>query len=275
MQTLFQQNVSLTLRLLVITILCIVLMTVDHRNNALKGFRSVVGSYLVYPLQYFASLPSRLFQDTDTVIVTRKQLIADNALLKRENLELKAQLLKLESLEQENERLRNLMGSAAQLGEEVLIAEVVTVDLNKKQILVNKGSDHNVYVGQPVIDAKGIMGQVVEINRFSSTILLISDPGHALPVQSNRGGIRSIVQGKDSSNELDLLYVPNNTALKPGDLLITSGLGGRFPPNYPVGIVSQVLIQPTRPFALVTATPTALLDKSREVLLIWPKVNPK
>jgi rod shape-determining protein MreC len=275
MQTLFQQNVSLTLRLLVITILCIVLMTVDHRNNALKGFRSVVGSYLVYPLQYFASLPSRLFQDTDTVIVTRKQLIADNALLKRENLELKAQLLKLESLEQENERLRNLMGSAAQLGEEVLIAEVVTVDLNKKQILINKGSDHNVYVGQPVIDAKGIMGQVVEINRFSSTILLISDPGHALPVQSNRGGIRSIVQGKDSSNELDLLYVPNNTALKPGDLLITSGLGGRFPPNYPVGIVSQVLIQPTRPFALVTATPTALLDKSREVLLIWPKVNPK
>jgi rod shape-determining protein MreC len=275
MQTLFQQNVSLTLRLLVITILCIVLMTVDHRNNALKGFRSVVGSYLVYPLQYFASLPSRLFQDTDTVIVTRKQLIADNALLKRENLELKAQLLKLESLEQENERLRNLMGSAAQLGEEVLIAEVVTVDLNKKQILVNKGSDHNVYVGQPVIDAKGIMGQVVEINRFASTILLISDPGHALPVQSNRGGIRSVVQGKDSSNELDLLYVPNNTALKPGDLLITSGLGGRFPPNYPVGIVSQVLIQPTRPFALVTATPTALLDKSREVLLIWPKVNPK
>ncbi len=273
--SLFQQNVSLTLRLLVITILCIVLMTVDHRNNALKGFRSTVGSYLVYPLQYLASLPSRMFSNTGETIVTRKQLLANNTLLKYENLELKAQLQKLESLEQENERLRSLMGSAARLGEEVLIAEVVTVDLDKEQILINKGSDHNVYVGQPVIDAMGIMGQVIEVNRFASTVLLISDPGHALPVQSNRGGIRSIVQGKGNSNELDLLYIPNNTALKPGDLLITSGLGGRFPPNYPVAIVSEVVIQHSNPFAKVTATPTALLDKSREVLLIWPKVDPK
>jgi rod shape-determining protein MreC len=275
MQTLFQQNVSLTLRLLVITVVCVVLMTVDHRNNALKGFRSAVGSYLVYPLQYLASLPSRLFDGGGETLVSRKELIAQNTLLRYENLELKAQLQKLESLQQENERLRTLMGAAAGVGEEVLIAEVVTVDQDyyKQQILINKGSDHNVYVGQPVIDARGIMGQVVEINRFASTVLLISDPSHALPVQSNRGGIRSIVQGKGNPNELELLYIPNNTALRPGDLLITSGLGGVFPPNYPVGIVSQVLIQPGRPFALVTATPTALLDISREVLLVWPKAG--
>lgn len=277
MQSLFQQNVSLTLRLLVITILCVVLMTVDHRNNTLKGFRSAVGSYLVYPLQYLASLPSRMFENTGESIMSRKQLVAQNTLLKYENLELKAQLQKLESLEQENERLRTLMHASSAVGEEILIAEVVSVDQDyyKQQILINKGSDHNVYVGQPVIDAKGIMGQVIEINRFASTVLLISDPGHALPVQSNRGGIRTIAQGKGNPNELDLLHIPNNTSLRPGDLLITSGLGGRFPPNYPVGIVSQVLIQPSKPFAQVTATPTALLDKSREVLLVWPEVDAK
>lgn len=275
MQSLFQQNVSPTLRLLVITIVCVVLMTVDHRNNTLEGFRSAVGSYLVYPLQYLASLPSRLFENTGENIMSRKQLIAQNTLLQYENLELKAQLQKLESLQQENERLRTLMGAAAGVGEEVLIAEVVKVDQDyyKQQILINKGSDHNVYIGQPVIDARGIMGQVVEVNRFASTVLLISDPSHALPVQSNRGGIRTIVQGKGNLNELDLLYIPNNTALRPGDLLITSGLGGVFPPNYPVGIVSEVLIQPSKPFAQVSATPTALLDKSREVLLVWPKVE--
>lgn len=277
MQSLFQQNVSLTLRLLVITILCIVLMTVDHRNNTLQGFRSAVGSYLVYPLQYLASLPSRMFTNTGETIVSRKQLIAQNTLLKYENLELRAQLQKLESLEQENERLRRLMHASSAVGEEILIAEVVSVDQDyyKQQILINKGSENNVYAGQPVIDAKGIMGQVIEVNRYASTVLLISDPSHAVPVQSNRGGIRSIAQGKGNPNELDLLHIPNNTSLKPGDLLITSGLGGRFPPNYPVGVVSEVLIQPSRPFAQVTATPTALLDKSREVLLVWPEVDPK
>jgi rod shape-determining protein MreC len=277
MQSLFQQNVSLTLRLLVITILCVVLMTVDHRNNALKGFRSTVGSYLVYPLQYFASLPSRLFQSTDTTIVTRKQLLADNALLRRENLELKAQLLKLESLEQENARLRTLMRASSAAGEEILIAEVVSVDQDKEQIVINKGEEHHVHVSQPVIDAQGVMGQVIEVNRSSSAVLLISDPGHALPVQSIRGGIRSIAQGKGkgNANELALLYIPNNTDLKPGDLLITSGLGGVFPRNYPVAVVSEVIVQNNQPFAEVTATPTALLDKSREVLLIWPKVDPQ
>jgi rod shape-determining protein MreC len=275
MQSLFQQNVSPTLRLLVITILCVILMTVDHRNNALKGFRSAVGSYLVYPLQYFASLPSRLFQNTDTTIVTRKQLLADNALLKHENLELKARLLKLESLEQENERLRTLMRASSAVGEEILIAEVVKVDQDKQQILINKGEANKVYVGQPVIDAQGVMGQVTEVNRYASVVLLISDPGHALPVQSNRGGTRAIAQGKGKPNELDLLHIPNNTGLKVGDLLITSGLGGVFPRNYPVAVVSEVIVQNSKPFAKVTATPTALLDKSREVLLLWPKVDPQ
>ncbi len=101
-------------------------------------------------------------------------------------------------------------------------------------------------------------------------MLLISDPGHALPVQSNRGGTRAIAQGKGNPNELDLLHIPNNTGLKAGDLLITSGLGGVFPRNYPVAIVSEVIVQNSQPFAKVTATPTALLDKSREVLLLWP-----
>jgi rod shape-determining protein MreC len=273
MQSLFQQNVSLTLRLLSITILCIVLMTIDHRNNTLQGFRSAVGSYFIYPLQYLASLPSRIFDSTGETLASRKSLLAENTRLKYENLELQATLQKMASIERENERLRILMHASSQVGEKILIAEVMRIDQDyyKQQIVINKGETNHVYEGQPVIDSKGIMGQVIELNQHSSTVLLISDLSHALPVQCNRTGIRTIAQGKGNPNELDLLYIPNNTKLQSGDLLITSGLGGRFPPNYPVAIVSEVSVQPNKPFAKVTATPTALLDTSREILLVWPQ----
>jgi rod shape-determining protein MreC len=273
MQSLFQQNVSLTFRLLGVTILCIVLMTIDHRNNTLQGFRSGVGSYFIYPLQYLAALPSRIFDSTGETLASRKSLLAENTRLKYENLELQATLQKMASIERENERLRILMHASSQVGEKILIAEVVRIDQDyyKQQIVINKGEVNHVYEGQPVIDSKGIMGQVIELNQHSSTVLLISDLSHALPVQCNRTGIRTIAQGKGNPNELDLLYIPNNTKLQTGDLLITSGLGGRFPPNYPVAIVSEVSVQPNKPFAKVTATPTALLDTSREVLLVWPQ----
>jgi rod shape-determining protein MreC len=273
MQSLFQQNVSLTLRLLSITILCIVLMTIDHRNNTLQGFRSAVGSYFIYPLQYLAALPSRIFDSTGETLASRKSLLAENTRLKYENLELQATLQKMASIERENERLRILMHASSQVGEKILIAEVMRIDQDyyKQQIVINKGETNHVYEGQPVIDSKGIMGQVIELNQHSSTVLLISDLSHALPVQCNRTGIRTIAQGKGNPNELDLLYIPNNTKLQSGDLLITSGLGGRFPPNYPVAIVSEVSVQPNKPFAKVTATPTALLDTSREILLVWPQ----
>lgn len=277
MQSLFQQNISLTFRLVVISILCLVLMTIDHRNDTLRGFRSSVGSYLVYPMQFIVALPSRLLDWTGESIASQQTIREENARLHDENLQLKARQLKLLSLQQENSRLRELLRASSRVGEDVLIAEVLRVDQDyyRQQIVINKGKAHHVYLGQPVIDAKGVMGQVVELYQYTAGILLISDPSHALPVQSNRNGVRTIVQGKGNPNELDLLHIPNNTDLESGDLLISSGLGGRFPPNYPVAIIKEVVIQPGQPFAKVTATPTSELDRSREVLLVWPNQQPE
>ena len=277
MQSLFQQNISLTLRLVVITVICVTLMTIDHRNDALKGFRSTVGSYLVYPLQYLVALPGNLLGWSSDTLASRNTLLDENSSLHEENLRLKAQLLKLDSLEQENNRLRELLHASSQVGEDILVAEVIRVDQDyyTQQIVINKGLGDHVYLGQPIIDAKGIMGQVTELNEHSATVLLISDPNHAIPVQVNRNGVRTIAQGNGNANVLELLHLPNNTDLVRGDLLITSGLGSRFPPNYPVAIVEEVVIQPGQPFARVTAVPTAQLDRSREVLLVWPSQKPK
>lgn len=272
MQTLFQQNVSLTLRLVVISAVCVVLMTVDHRNEAFSGIRSTVGSYLVYPLQVLVSIPARAIDWSGQSLTDREALIERNEELHRENLKLLARQQRLASLQRENARLRELLHASSRVGEDILVAEVLTIDQDyyKQQIVINKGRMHAVYVGQPVIDATGIMGQVTELNRRSAIVLLISDPSHALPVQNNRNGMRTIAQGKGNPHELDLLHIPNNTDIQVGDLMITSGLGGRFPPNYPVARVSAVEILPGEPFARVTAAPMASLDRSREVLLVWP-----
>ncbi len=277
MQSLFQQNVSLTLRLIIVMITCITLMTIDHRQQTLNSIRSLIGSYIIYPLQYIVTIPVRTLDHASESLASRRALLTENEQLRTENLQLQTQQLKLASLRQENARLRELLHSSSDVGENTLVAEVITVDQDfyKQQIIINKGEYHGVYLGQAVIDASGVMGQIIEVNRHSSAALLISDASHALPLQSNRSGTRTIAQGKGNPNELDLLHIPNNTGLQPGDLMITSGLGGRFPPNYPVALVANVVIQPGKQFAKVTATPTARLDKSREVLLVWPNTPPQ
>ncbi len=275
MQSLFQQNLSLTLRLLLIIPLCITLMTTDHRYETLQGFRSAMSSYLVYPLQIIVSTPTRVLDWAGSSLSNRSALLAENTRLKADNLKLQAAQQKFLGIEKENERLRELLQSSDRVAEEVLIAEVVTVDQDAyiEQIVINKGLEHNVYQGQPIIDSTGVMGQIININQHSAIALLISDPSHAIPVQSNRNNIRTIAQGKGNPHELDLLYIPNNTDLKVGDLMISSGLGGRFPANYPVAVISEVTLQPGQQFAQVRAVPTALLDKSREVLLVWTGSN--
>lgn len=277
MQSLFQQNVSLTLRLLILSVICIILMTVDHRDETLRGFRSTIASYFVYPLQYTVALPGRMVDWASESLSSRQALLAENKQLKTGNLKLQAKQQRLVSLELENARLRELLRASSQVGEKILIAEVITVDQDfyKQQVIINKGKNQQLYLGQPVIDAKGVMGQIANLSEYSATVLLLSDPAHAIPVQSSRNGVRTIAQGKGNPHELELLHIPKNTDLRAGDLMITSGLGGRFPPNYPVAVVSEVDINPDAAFAKVTAIPTALLDKSREVLIVWPELNPE
>jgi rod shape-determining protein MreC len=246
-------------------------MTVDHRESHLEYVRSTL-STLVYPLQYVVDLPVKAGRWVSESFVTRKMLLEENRRLREERLLLNSKLQRYSVLEEENKRLRQLLESSMSLSERVLVAELVAVELEpfRRQLVINKGQRDDVYDGQPVVDAGGIMGQVIHVGPFSSTVLLITDPTHALPVQVNRNGLRAIAVGTGQDDRLLLEHLPTNSDIKVGDLIVSSGLGRRFPRGYPVGTVAEVNLEPGEPFASVVVTPSAKLSQSQEVLLVWP-----
>ena len=270
MQTLFIRGPSATVRMIVLVIASIVLMTVDHRWHSLELARSAF-SGILYPLQYTIDLPIRLFYWADEALSTQQSLLEKNREFEARHLENRVQLQKLDIIEKENERLRKLLGAIPKTTERLLISEIINVDLDpyKQLILLNKGSNSDVYQGQPIIDAQGVMGQVVHVGPMSSTAVLITDASHAIPVQVNRTGLRAIAFGSGKIDQLNLRHLPHNVDIKEGDLLITSGLGGVFPPNFPVAVITRIERPAGEPFATIEAMPHALLDKSREVLLVW------
>lgn len=254
------------------------LIVADHRYHHLVTVRSVL-VVLTYPLQFLAHAPVGLTRWVGELFSTKADLLQRNLALDRENLVLKARLQQFEAMEAENMRLRDLLGSSFKIGDRVLIAELLAVDLDpyRQQVVVNKGSTSGVFLGQPVLDANAVMGQVIEVNPLTATVLLITDASHSLPVQVNRNGLRSIAEGTGLVNRLEVSHLPHNADIREGDLLVTSGLGGHFPPGYPVARVTEVKREPGKPFATVVATPTARLDRSREMLLVWtlPPPGPK
>jgi rod shape-determining protein MreC len=221
-------------------------------------------------------LPTTVTSETFSTIISHSHLREDYYKIRQEQLITKAKLLKFEALEKENIRLRALLANSFKLGEQVLVAELLSVNLVPYEhiALVNKGSRFGVYVNQPVMDINGIVGQVIRSNPLTSEIILITDPSHAIPVQINRNGLRTIAVGSGQLNRLNLPFLPNNADIRPGDLLITSGLGGRFPHGYPVAIVDNFNPLPNKPFADVHATPKAQLDKIRELLVVWSDSKP-
>ena len=251
-------------------ILSIVLMVMDHRYNHLESLRSTL-SVALYPIQYLASLPVILGDQASEAMKSRSELAAERQQLHAENLLLRARMQKFSALEAENMRLRALLDSSFKVGDRVLIAELINVDQDpfRQQVLIDKGSSSGVFKGQPVLDAHAVVGQVTHVNPLTATVLLITDASHALPVQVNRNGLRTIALGTGLINQLELPHLPNNADIKPGDLLTTSGLGGRFPPGYPVAEVTEVRREPGQPFASVTARTRAHLDRVRELLLVW------
>jgi len=257
-------------RLVACVLAAVALMTVDHRFHHLEDLRTTL-SLGVLPLQLLVHAPFRAAHWASEELMTRTSLIEENERLREDRLLIEARLGRLADLEAENRRLRELLDSASRVGERVLIAEVMAVDMDpfSRKILLNKGSRDGAFLGQPVIDASGVMGQVVHVSPFSCTALLITDPNHALPVQFTRNGLRAIAIGRGGSNSLELAHLPTNADARVGDIIVTSGLGGRFPSGYPVGRVSQVRTDTGRPFAEVTVDPAANLERNREVLLVW------
>lgn len=267
---LFTQKPSLNVRIVALILASVVLMTVDHRLQVLQTFRASV-AVLLYPLQFLTHLPTTSSEWVGETFATRQKLQEENARLRTQQLLIKARLQKLDSLMAENMRLRELLDSSFNIGERVLIAEVLAVDMEpfSRQIVINKGSRHGVFPGQPILDAEGIMGQVVHVTPITSTVIIITDPSHAVPIVVNRNGLRAIAVGSGTANLLDVPHIPNNADIQVGDLLVTSGLAGRFPAGYPVAKVIAIQHDPSISFAKITAQPTALLDRSREVLLVW------
>lgn len=276
MQTLFLRGPSATLRMIVLVILSIVLMTVDHRWKHLEAVRNTL-SYLLYPVEYVVDLPIRLYYWTDDSLKSRQSLLAENRQLKDMQLQSRVQLQKLDILEKENERLRRLLSATPKTTEDHLIAEIIFVDVNpyRQFIVLNKGSNEGVYRGQPIIDAQGIMGQIVFVNALTSTAMLITDISHAIPVQVDRTGMRSIAFGTGQTDYLDLRHIPHNADIRIGDKLISSGLGKRFPRNYPVAVITHINRNAGETFVDVRAEPLALLDTSREILLVWTQDHEK
>jgi rod shape-determining protein MreC len=191
--------------------------------------------------------------------------------LEAERLLTRAELLQLTALRAENDRLRKLLDARPRSRDEIRVAEIMAVDANpyRHNIVIDIGARDGVYEGQAIVDANGVIGQVLVVGLATSQAILISDPSHALPVEVSRNGLRTIANGTGEFDRLDLPFLPNNADIRAGDVLVTSGLGGAFPAGYPVAVVDSVNRIPQAPFADVTAVPSSALDQVREVLLIW------
>lgn len=245
-------------------------MVIDANFSTLKPIRSSAGLVLT-PLYWVAELPVRAFDNLIQVFTSRTEILAENEKLRAETLLIKRRLQKLALLTEQNLRLRELLNSSALFEEQVLAAELLGVDPSPQthRIVIDKGSQHGVYLGQPVLDARGVVGQVVEVMPFSARVLLMTDTTHSLPVQVTRNGLRAIASGTGNPDTVELRYITDVADIKEGDLLITSGMGQRFPAGYPVAVVTNVVRGTGQPFATVHAVPMAALNRSRYFLLVF------
>ncbi len=261
---------ALGLRALALVSLSILLMVLDHRDNHLDAARRAIGA-AVYPVQIVIDAPARFWAWIRETGATRNELRLENSRLKVERLLTNARLQRFTALEAENTRLRELLEARRHVRGEVRIAEIMAVDANpyRHNLVIAIGQHDGVYDGQAIVDANGVVGQIVEVGLMTAQAILISDPDHALPVEVNRNGLRTVAFGTGEFDRLDLPFLPNNADIRSGDLLVTSGLGGAFPSGYPVAVVANVIRIPQEPFADVTATPAAALNQMREVMLIW------
>lgn len=245
-------------------------MMLDHRSNYLETVRLWMGAAAT-PVYTVVQTPGQAWDWLTGSFADRSKLRVENAQLSEDLRVARVKLLQFDSLREENVRLRAVREASAGVGGRTMIAEIMRVDVDpfRHRVRINKGAEDGVFKNQPVLDAFGIVGQVVQVDKYTATLILISDAEHAIPVQVNRNGIRSIAVGAGDLGKLNLPYMTVESDVKSGDLLVSSGLDGIFPAGYPVAKVSKVERNPADTFALVEAKPLAQLDRDREVLLLW------
>jgi len=258
------------LRFFFFALLALGLMWLDQRQGYLDGVRYAL-SMVVYPFQQLVNSPGAVWDWVEESFVTRERLGRENEVLKVRLREADLKLMRFTDLEQENLRLRGMRAATARIAERVMVAEILDVDLNpyRHRVIINKGTGDGVFKGQAVLDATGVFGQITRAGAFSSEAILITDAEHAIPVQVNRNGLRSLAVGTGDLSRLSLPFLPTNADIKVGDLLVSSGLGGVFPAGYPVATVTKADKMAAQTLANIVAQPAAALDRDREVLLVW------
>ena len=269
-------EVASTLRLLAYLALAVALVILDHRGGWLSQAR-VQANVAVQPIWWLAGLPGRLSARVQEDAGTHTQLTTENRNLRNELLIANARLTRLQTATADNAQLRALLGVAESRGLDVQLAPILNIDLDptRRRLVLDAGSSDGVQLGQAVIDAGGLMGQIIEATPAHATVLLLTDPDHAVPVVVARNGVRLIVYGR--GDHLELSDVPMNTDVRQGDLILTSGLGGRFPAGFPVGTVTTLRPDDSRAFLIGELKPAAQLDRGHDVLLLrsapryaWP-----
>ncbi len=268
MKPIFVRGISPQTRLLVAVVLSILLIGSNHMLEPLRTSLST----LLTPLQYLASVPGKILDYSAESFATREMLEKQNKQLLRQQLMMSERLQRFEHLYQENERLRILLKSPIRMDTKKKVAEVIEVanDPFHQYVVLNSGTDNGVFVGQPVIDGQGVVGQVIQVDKFTSRVLLLSDSSHGLPVRITRNDVRLIANGTGELDVIELIHVAKSTDVRVGDLLVTSGLGHRFPEGYPVARVTKVIKDSGQSYAQILAQPLAALDRIRYVLLLWP-----
>jgi rod shape-determining protein MreC len=270
MNLMFSSGPSLPNRLVLSLLLSVALILFDHKLDGFGTTRVYLNS-LVSPLQYLANLPGQMLDASASRFVSHERLFNDNAKLTHDAVVMNGQLQRLTFLQQENDRLRSLLNSPVQDNTSKIVAELMAVDNNpySHQIVINKGAINSVFEGQPVLDEKGIVGQIMQVSSTNSRVLLIADVTHAIPVRVARNNVRLIASGSGSLDELLIQHVAHSSDLKIGDILLSSGLGNIFPEGYPVATIISIIRDEGRPFSQVKAKPIAQLDRLKYLLLLW------
>ncbi|MCK8045829.1 rod shape-determining protein MreC [Shewanella sp. 1CM18E] len=271
MKPIFARGISNQFRLTLAVIMSVILLVA---NDRLEPVRNSLSS-LLSPLQYVANIPGALLDLSAESLATRNMLAKQNKELLRHQLLMSERLQRFEHLRQENDRLRGLLGSPVHMDAKKVVAEVMEVasDPFRQYVVLNHGSRSGVFVGQPVVDAQGVVGQVVQVSELTSRVLLLSDTTHGIPVRITRNDVRLLAVGTGVLDELELRHVAKSTDVRVGDLLVSSGLGKRFPEGYPVARVMSVEKDDGKSYATVVAQPLAALDRIRYLLLLWPDIE--
>ena len=263
---------GLLFRCILFSLLAFGLIIADKHYDQLGRIRRVL-SVFAYPAQVAVASPFRGWAWLREILSTRDALRAENSRLAEDLRSARFRLQRYDALEAENRRLRGLRDNTADVAARFLIGDIMDLDIDafRERVIVDKGAQDGVYVGQAVLDAGGVFGQVARVGQLTSEVILISDAAHAIPVQITRNGLRTVALGTGDMNRLKLAYISTSADVLKGDTLVTSGLGGGFPAGYPVGTVSEVKRDPAQSLADVDVRPAAALDRARELMFVWLK----